>query len=341
MQQVSARLCRKRVNPYKDGERTDLHAHLGASVDPAILWSIAHRQGIRLPTKDYWEFQNMVTMAPEAVNESLDHMNSYFHLTELIQSSPEAIEESVRTTIGGAYRKCNITHHELRFNPMKRNRGGERDLDYIISSALWGLERARLEYPQVRAGIILMMDREFSPVQNLIIAEKAMEYSDRGVIGLDLAGPNRRDFKMSDLTELFNKARHRYGLGITVHTGEVDQLDEMVYVVEEIEPDRIGHGIQCVSSPSLMKTLAERGITLEICPTSNLRNSVVKSTFQLTDIFTTLGQYHVKFALCTDGPELYRTSLVGEENFLWENGILSASRILESMQWAREAAFPA
>ena len=55
--------------------------------------------------------------------------------------------------IGGAYRKQNITTLELRFNPMKRNRGGERDLDHIIMAAVRGLDRAGLEYPQVRAGL--------------------------------------------------------------------------------------------------------------------------------------------------------------------------------------------
>ena len=64
---------------------------------------------------------------------------------------------------GGAYRSQRITTLELRFNPMKRNRGGERDLDHIILAAIRGLDLASLEYPQVRAGLILMMDRTFEP----------------------------------------------------------------------------------------------------------------------------------------------------------------------------------
>jgi hypothetical protein len=62
-----------------------------------------------------------------------------------------------------------ITTLELRFNPMKRNRGGERDLDHIILAAVRGLDRAALEYPQVRAGLILMMDRTFTAEQNRIV----------------------------------------------------------------------------------------------------------------------------------------------------------------------------
>ena len=40
----------------------ELHTHLGFSVSPTMLWEIAHNQGLKLPTKDYWEFEKMVTM---------------------------------------------------------------------------------------------------------------------------------------------------------------------------------------------------------------------------------------------------------------------------------------
>ena len=116
----------------------ELHSHLGAAVSPSILWAIAHRQGIKLPTKNYWDFEDMITMSGTERNKNLDQMDkNFFHWTELIQSSPEAIEESVKSTISGGYRKSNITLHELRFSPMLRNRGGERDLDHIIMSAVW------------------------------------------------------------------------------------------------------------------------------------------------------------------------------------------------------------
>jgi len=105
----------------------DLHSHLGSAVHPSVLWAIAHRQGIKLPSKDYWDFEDMITMTGSEKNRDVKEMDkNFFHWTELIQSSPEAIEESVKGTIAGGYRKSNIVVHELRFNPMKRNRGGER-----------------------------------------------------------------------------------------------------------------------------------------------------------------------------------------------------------------------
>jgi adenosine deaminase len=320
-------------------ELVELHSHLGAAVNPAVLWSIAHRQGIKLPSKDFWDFQAMITMSGTEKNKNLDDMDkNFFHWTELIQSSPEAIEESVKLTISGGYRKSNITLHEVRFNPMLRNRGGERDLDHIIMSAIWGMEKALLEYPQVKAGIILMMHRPLTYKQNEIIIKKAIKYKRDGIIGIDIAGPNRDNFNIAEYKKLFAEARQA-GLGITIHTGEEKQLDEMRYVVNEIKPDRIGHGVQCAYDKSLMGQVVKNKIILEVCPSSNLRNSVTKDVKELKWIIQTLLKNEIKIAICTDGPEMYRTSILKEHEFLLKNKILTQKELDQTTQNAREATF--
>src|SRR5437867_3411041 len=167
----------------------ELHTHLGGSVSSDILWSLAHEQGIALPVKDYWEFDRLVTIADPRGVADLNALDAIYHWTELIQSSPIAVERSVHAAIGGAYRSQGITTLELRFNPMKRNRGGERDLDHIILAAIRGLDLASLEYPQVNAGLILMMDRTFSQEMNAVIVDKAIRWAPRGICGIDVAGP--------------------------------------------------------------------------------------------------------------------------------------------------------
>src|SRR5204862_116445 len=168
----------------------------------------------------------------------------------------------------------NITTLELRFNPMKRNRGGERDLDHIIMAAVRGLDLASLEYPRVRAGLILMMDRTFTDEQNEVIVEKAIRYRARGIVGVDIAGP-RPDGARYDYTRIapMVEAARDAGLGITIHTGEEGGdlgLEEMQEVVEVLRPARIGHGILAARDDELMRELSGRGIVLEMCPTSNL-----------------------------------------------------------------------
>src|SRR3989440_789608 len=274
-----------------EGGLAELHTHLGASVASDILWSLAHEQGIALPVKDFWEFDRLVTISDPRGVENLDALDQIYHWTELIQSSPLAVERSVHAAIGGAYRSQGITTLELRFNPMKRNRGGERDLDHIIMAAVRGLDIASLEYSQVRAGLILMMDRTFNERQNAIIVEKAIRYAPRGIVGIDIAGPRPGGsrYRYSALAPLVEEARSA-GLGVTIHVGEEGGdygVEEIAEVVETLQPDRIGHGILAAREPALMGELRERGIVLEICPTSNLLTKALPDEAAVRDTFRT------------------------------------------------------
>jgi adenosine deaminase len=319
-------------------ELTELHAHVGGAVDPAIMWSIAHQQGIRLPSKDYWQFVELITVShPDKVN-NLAEYDLIFRWTELIQSSPLAIERSVYETIGGAYRKSNITTYELRFNPMKRNREGEQDLDHIISAAIRGQDRALLEYPQVRAGLILMMDRTFPLDLNAIIVEKALRYRDRGIIGIDIAGPPNPDFSYRAHQGLVDRAREA-GLGITIHTGEEGRIEDMWEVVEYLRPDRVGHGILSAYDARLLERVARDGIVLEICPTSNLRTKAVRDLEELHHILTTLKAGGVAVTINTDGPQMLQTSIPQEYRLLLEQGIYDDGDVRRAIAAAQGASF--
>ncbi len=317
---------------------TELHCHLGGAVTPAIMWGIAHSQGIRLPTKDYWEFRDMITVSPRRAR-SFDGYLELFHWTELIQSSPLAVERAVYEVVGGAYRRNNVTTFELRFNPMKRNRGGEQDLDHIISAATRGMDRAKLEYP-VTPGLILCLDRTFPYQLNEIMVEKAIAYRARGVVGIDIAGPESAEFRPAEYKRLFERAR-RKGLGITVHTGESGPVEEVGEVIRQLEPSRIGHGVKAALDPRTMDMIRERGITLEICPTSNLNTRVVSGWDEFRWIFDTFRQHKVRFTINTDGPEMLKTYIRDEFATLGRLGILAEEEQLLCAEWARQASFVA
>ncbi|HET7555307.1 MAG TPA: hypothetical protein VFJ75_06610 [Gaiellaceae bacterium] len=326
-----------------DGRLAELHTHLGASVASDIMWSLAHEQGIALPVKDYWEFDRLVTIADPRRVDSLDALNDIYHWTELIQSSPLAVETSVHAAIGGAYRSQNITTLELRFNPMKRNRGGERDLDHIIMAATRGLDRASLEYPLVRAGLILMMDRTFDERQNSIIVEKAIRYAPRGIVGVDIAGPRPGGarYPYRDLAPLVDEARAA-GLGVTIHVGEEGEEHgeaEIGEVVEHLRPDRIGHGILAAHHPELMAALREQEIVLEICPTSNLLTRALSGEEAVRETFRAFVDHAVPFTIATDGPEMMRTHLRDEFELLQRIGALDEDEVAAANQRGHDASF--
>lgn len=320
-------------------ELTELHTHIGFGMSPTMLWEMAHEQGIILPTKDYWAFERLVTI--HEAKDYEDYLKMY-ELTEKIQSSPDSLFVGIQNMVSGAYRKNNITTIELRFNPMLRNRGGERDLDHIIVFTLQGLERAMLKYP-VRAGLILMMDRRFTVEQNAAIAKKAIKYKNRGIVGLDLGGPidyneNSRNFRPSHLQPIVEEARS-YGLKLTIHTGEATDTHEMWEVLKHLKPDRIGHGIASVGDIPLMQYLAHHHIVLETCPTSNLNTKLIRNFDHMRCIYRTLIENQVPFTINTDGPEMQRISLRKElEKLLFED-ILTAEEILYANKIATEATF--
>jgi adenosine deaminase len=321
----------------------ELHTHLGGSVASDILWSLAHEQGIALPVKDYWEFDRLVTVADPRGVEGLDALDAIYHWTELIQSSPLAVERSVHGAIGGAYRSQGITTLELRFNPMKRNRGGERDLDHIIMAAIRGLDRASLEYRQVRAGLILMMDRTFTAGQNEVIVEKAIRYAPRGIVGIDIAGPRpaaaRYDYRQ--LAAHVEAAREA-SLGVTIHVGEEGGewgREEIGEVIEVLRPDRIGHGILAAGDPELMSGLRELGIVLEICPTSNLLTKALPDENALRETLHAFVEHGVAFTIATDGPEMMRTHLRDEFELLRRIGALGEEELSEANRRGHEASF--
>jgi adenosine deaminase len=284
-----------------------------------------------------------VTVSDPRGVPNLDALDAIYHWTELIQSSPIAVERSVHEAIGGAYRSQGITTLELRFNPMKRNRGGERDLDHIILAAIRGLDRASLEYPQVRAGLILMMDRTFSSELNAIIVEKAIRWAPRGIVGIDVAGPRpggaRYAYRL--LAPHVEEARS-HGLGVTIHVGEEGGdtgRDEIREVVETLQPDRIGHGILAATDLDLMAAIREADIVLEICPTSNLLTKALADEEAVRDTFRAFVDAGVPFTIATDGPEMMRTHLRDEFDLLVRIGALGEDEVAEANLRGHEASF--
>lgn len=321
----------------------DLHIHVGASVAPHILWSIAHQQGFKLPVKDYWEFVELVTVNPRRVRSLDDYLRILHEWTEKIQSSPAAIERAVYEIIGKEYRGSRVEQIELRFNPMKRNLEGERDLDHIIHAAIRGMDRATLEY-NVRAGLIFCLAREFPPELNEILLQKAIKYMGRGVVGIDLAGTETHKIELGESVEkyaaIFAGAREA-GLGTTIHTGETRATagEGVIAAIRHLKPDRIGHGIRAAYSEDALAVLADAGTVLEICPTSNLHTRAVRHLEEFRYILGTFVDKGVRFTVNTDGTYLCRTNLKREFALLEEAEILGNDELEKARALAFEASF--
>jgi adenosine deaminase len=211
-------------------------------------------------------------------------------------------------------------------------------------AAVRGLDRASLEYPQVRAGLILMMDRTFSERQNGIIVEKAIRYAPRGIVGIDIAGPRPAadgPYPYGELAPLVEQARSA-GLGVTIHVGEEGGehgISEIRDVVDSLRPQRIGHGILSAQDESLLADLRDRQITLEVCPTSNLLTKALPDEDAVRDTFRAFSAADVPFTIATDGPEMMRTHLRDEFELLLRIGALDEGELEAANRRGHDVSF--
>ncbi len=173
---------------------------------------------------------------------------------------------------------------------------------------------------------------------NEIVVEKAIQYRKRGVLAIDIAGPKNPDFRFSDYAPLFKRAK-KAGLGITVHAGEDEDWHSVDEAVRHLEPDRIGHGVHAAQDAALCKRLAERGIHLEICPSSNLDTKVVRDLDELREFIAVFRKHKVHFSFNTDGPEMLQTTLRDELKLAVRANLVSRDELEQCGIWAQEASF--
>jgi adenosine deaminase len=317
----------------------ELHAHLGTSIEPAILWQIAHSMGRKLPTPEYQEFCRYITLSPRRRMPLNEYFTKIYHpILDALSSGTQAVEEATYHIMSGAYRK-GITLIELRNNPMKHNLNAEVDLDHLTMAMLRGMERALLEHHGLSAGIIFCLAREWDVEQNARIIEKAIKYRKRGIIGIDVAGPAAPGFAFKDYTDLFDMAR-KAGLKITVHSGEVEGANDMWEALEYIKPARIGHGVHAAYDKPLMKELKKRGVVLEVCPFSNLATEAVENWDEMKFILRTFVEQDVPFCINTDWPEIIEgCKLPAQYQTLLQKKLLTAEELEACTRTAFAASF--
>ena len=159
----------------------------------------------------------------------------------------------------------------------------------------------------------------------------------RRVVALDIAG-DEAGYPLDAHIPAFAYASEKH-LGRIAHAGEALGPESVWLALKHLRPSRIGHGVKAAYDPRTMAILRERGIVLEICPTSNINTRVVSGWDEFRWIFDTFRRNGVRFTINTDGPELLRTYIRDELTTLGRLGILSAEEQRWTIETARQASF--
>jgi adenosine deaminase len=157
-------------------------------------------------------------------------------------------------------------------------------------------------------GVIIAANRTKHPLEARTLARLAGRYAGRGVVGFGLSSDERRG-AAADFAPAFRIAA-RAGLLSVPHGGELAGPASVLACVDKLHADRIGHGVAAVNDKSLTKRIAAAGITLEVCPTSNVALGVAATAGDVP--LRALTEAGIPVALGADDPLLFGARLTAQ-----------------------------
>ncbi len=249
----------------------DLHRHLDGSVRLETMLDLARQHGLDMPA---WDVQSLRPHAQViGTITDLEACLPKFTLMQRVMVDYDACRRIVWENLEDAVEE-GIDYIELRFSPGFMAEVHKLDPTGVTSAVCEAWEEAR-DQLQVKAKLIVIMSRHYGPEACQAELDLAIAHRNRGVAGVDLAGVE----KMGPghlFVEHMHQA-HEAGLHVTIHAGEWSGPQSVRQAVLELGAERIGHAVGAKDDPSVMDLLAERGVAIESCPTSNVQFSMVSS----------------------------------------------------------------
>src|ERR1700684_3035935 len=290
-----------------------VHEHLDGVVRPKTVIDLAREANYtELPTED-----------PEALAEwffrganqgSLGKYLEGFAHTIAVMQTEDALERVAYEEAEDLSRD-GVVYFESRFAPVFHTRKGLTH-QQIVSAVLKGLERGRKDFG-VRSGLIICAMRNMNV--SLEMAELAVDFRERGVVGFDLAG-EEGGYPPKKHVEAFHYIQ-RENFNITIHAGEGYGKESIWQAIQYCGAHRIGHGTRliddiavkdgkAVNLGDLAQYVLDKRIPLEICLLSNVHTGATPS---LADHpFKILYQEKFRVTLNTDNRLMSNTTMTKE-----------------------------
>ncbi|MBZ0268871.1 adenosine deaminase [bacterium] len=291
-----------------------LHDHLDGGLRPRTVIELARAHGVDLPTTDEDELAKWFHKG--AMVGNLTEYLQGFSVTCAVMQHAEALERVAEEMLEDMAAD-GVAYVETRFSPLFHTQGGLKH-HQVLEAVLRGLERGR-ERHGVRWGVLICGMRSMDPMSSLEMAELAVAYRGRGVVGFDLAG-DEKGHPPKDHLDAFHFVQ-RENFFITIHAGEAFGKESIWQALQYCGAHRIGHGTRLVEDlflegdrvagvGSLAGYVLDRRIPIEICLTSNLHTGAA-ATYQ-EHPFRHLFSKHFRLALNTDNRLMSDVSMTGE-----------------------------
>ncbi len=294
-----------------------LHEHLDGGLRPATILELAEQQGVDLPESDPLKLEEWFHRGAD--RGSLPLYLEGFGTTIAVMQTRAALERVAHEAILDAAAE-NIVYIELRFHPGFHTRRG-LTLEDVMRAVLTGCERGGRE-TGVQWGVIVCAMRNMDPAVSLEMAELAVAWRDKGVVGFDLAGDEMGHPPKRHL-EAFHFIQ-RENFSITIHAGEAFGKESIWQAIQWCGAHRIGHAVRiledialdergrAVAIGTLAQYILDKRIPLEVCLLSNLQTGACRSLREHP--FPILWRHRFRVCVNTDNRLMSGTTLTKE---LW------------------------
>lgn len=318
---MSAMQSKPTTDQIKRLPKALLHDHLDGGLRPQTIIEIAQEIGYTaLPTQDAAELGRWFGEACDS-GSLVRYLETFDHTIAVMQRREDIIRVARECALDLA--RDGVVYAEVRGAPELFTRKGLTMAD-VIEATLEGYRLgeadAKAEGLTIRVESLLCGMRQNNLSQE--VAELAVKYRDKGVVGFDIAGPED-GFPPSDQLETFEYLR-RENAHFTIHAGEAYGLPSIWEAIQLCGAERLGHGVRIIddidtsgSEPQLGRLASyvrDRRIPLEMCPTSNLQTGAATSI--ATHPIGTLAKLRFRVTVNTDNRLMSQTSMSNEMNLL-------------------------
>ncbi len=283
--------------------KTDLHVHLDGSVRIETMIELAQKDKIELPSYDPEELKKIICCDENCA--SLDDYLQGFHIVNKVLQNKESLKRTAYE-LAEDCAKENIRYVEVRYSPILHTDRGLK-LTQILEAVIDGLKAAEKDF-NIKTGVIICGIRNMDPTTSVKLAELAIAYKNKGVIGFDLAG-GENNYPAKDHKEAFDLAL-KNNLNITIHAGEAYGPESIHQALHYCGSHRIGHGTRLVEDGDLLNYANDHRIPLEICLKSNFHTKAVPSIrAHPIDFYL---DYGLRVTLNTDNRTISSTTMTDE-----------------------------
>jgi adenine deaminase len=243
--------------------KAELHLHIEGSLEPELMFALAARNSVAIPFASVEEVR-----AAYAFSNLQDFLDIYYQGMAVLLTEQD-FHDLTMAYLARVHADA-VRHVEIFFDPQ-----GHTERGVAFATVVGGITRA-LDEAQAKWGmtsrLIMCFLRHLSEAEAEATLDAALPFLDRiDGVGLDSSENGHPPAKFA---RVFARARS-LELKLVAHAGEEGPPAYVYEALDVLGIDRIDHGNRSLEDPALVKRLAEAGMTLTVCPLSNLKLCVV------------------------------------------------------------------